>query len=93
MALGDKYEPNEKSPGKPKQVTKGFPGITHGDISFNKPGHSLAQSNVADPQKTFVRSVVNLQQGVYAMKAWFSDARVMPQELCGAYFVTVKKLP
>ncbi len=24
VALGDKYEPNEKSPGKPKLVTKGF---------------------------------------------------------------------
>jgi len=91
VALGDKYEPNEKSPGKPKQVTKGFPSITGATLEINASGADYIASSAANAKEQSTRMSVKLPAGQIVMKAWFTDKDDQP--LCGAYFVTVKKLP
>ncbi len=101
VALGDKYEPHEKSPGnKAKLVTKGFPTIAQAKLEFKeysvaelKPmaTSTVAISKKADPQQDHVTMKITISEGVIEMKAWFTDKD--DANLCGAFFVTVKKLP
>jgi arylsulfatase A-like enzyme len=88
-ALGDKYEPSEKSPSnkpKDKTVTRGFPTIARAKLAI---GEVKAEST-ADPNSTGVPLKVTLPAGETKLKAWFADAD--GKDLCGAFFVTVKKV-
>ncbi len=86
-ALGDKYEPSEKSPANnPKIVTKGFPTIAIANIDITDGPRGGA---VADPKATAVKMTVKLPAGKTKLKAWFSDGK--GNDLCGAFFVTVER--
>jgi arylsulfatase len=86
-ALGAKYEPNEKSPGnKAKIKTVGFPTIALAHVSIA--GKEFMSS--ADPQATGAVIKASLPAGRTRLKAWFADAE--KKDLCGAFFVTVKKV-
>lgn len=115
VALGDKYEPNEKSPGKPKQVTKGFPGIAKAAyelfgsedllakekssakkqepnrININSTAWFSMGESPAEAKQNSVSFKLKLTPGTGTLKAWFKDKD--DADLCGAFFVTVKKLP
>lgn len=85
-ALGDRYEPSEKSPAnKAKLKTVGFPTIARGTLEIA----DGRQNAPADPKATGVTIRVKLPAGRTRLKAWFSDAAGM--DLCGAFFVTVAK--
>jgi arylsulfatase len=86
-ALGDKYEPSEKSPAnKAKQVTVGFPTIAAANINIA----GVKASTKADPKATSATLTAKLPAGKTKLKAWFSDAD--GKDLCGAFFVTIKKI-
>jgi len=118
VALGDKYEPNAKSPNnKAKLVTKSFPTIAKAafelscveelpakekaDVKKHERERQLDNLEVkllkiagnpdADAKQNSVSLKVQLTPGTGTMKAWFTDKDDQP--LCGAFFVTVKKLP
>ncbi|MCS6866489.1 MAG: arylsulfatase [Gemmataceae bacterium] len=87
-ALGDKYEPNEKSPdNRPKgqRMTVAFPHIACAKIAIA--GQTVEAP--ADPRQTSVRITAKLPAGKTTLQAWFADAR--GQDLCGAFYVTVQK--
>jgi hypothetical protein len=84
-ALGDKYEPSAKSPGTAKQVTKGFPTIARAKVDIA----GVKGEVKADPKATGATVVVALPAGKTKLKAWFADAD--GTDLCGAFFVTVRK--
>jgi arylsulfatase len=85
-ALGDRYEPSAKSPNnKPKLVTRGFPSISTARIEIA----GVKASTAADPKATGATLTVKLPAGRTKLKAWFADAG--GKDLCGAFFVTVRK--
>jgi arylsulfatase B len=85
-ALGDKYEPSEKSPSnKAKLVTKGFPTIAAANLEIA----DERVSTQANPKSAAALLRVKLPAGRTKLKAWFTDSD--HQDLCGAYFVTVRK--
>ena len=85
-ALGDKYEPNEKSPAnKAKLVTKGFPTIAVAKLEIA----NVKADAKADPKATGATLTAKLPVGKTKLKAWFADAD--GNDLCGAFYVTVKK--
>ena len=84
--LGDKYEPNEKSPAnKAKLVTKGFPTIAVAKLDIA----GVKADTKADPKATGATLTAKLPAGKTKLKAWFADAD--GNDLCGAFFVTVAK--
>ncbi len=88
VALGDKYEPSDKSPAnKAKIKTVGFPAITGAKVNIAGQEQAI-EAKPTDQAATLV--VKNLQPGKTKFKAWFTDAE--GTGLCGAFFVTVKKL-
>jgi arylsulfatase A-like enzyme len=86
-ALGEKYEPNEKSPGNKKTVTRGFPTIAVAKLEL---AGEKAHEAKADPKATGATLRVKLPAGEAKLKAWFADAE--GKDLCGAFYVTVKKV-
>jgi arylsulfatase len=87
VALGDKYEPNAKSPAnKAKINTVGFPTIAGAKVTLA----GKEQTAAAKPNDTAATILLrDLQPGPAVLKAWFRDAE--GKNLCGAFFVTVKK--
>jgi arylsulfatase len=84
-ALGDKYEPNAKSPAnKAKLVVNGFPTIAQAKIEIA----GVKAEAKADPKSESVTLKAKLPAGTTKLKAWFTDAN--GKDLCGAFFVTVK---
>lgn len=85
-SLGDKYQPSAKSPSnRPKVVTKGFPTIAAARIDVS----GIKASTAADPKATGAMLTVKLPAGRTKLKAWLADAA--GKDLCGAFFVTVRK--
>jgi arylsulfatase len=87
-ALGDKYEPSAKSPAntpKGKQKTVGFPTIATAKLEIA----GVKGQVKADPKATSATIRVALPAGKTKLKAWFADAD--GNDLCGAYFVTVRR--
>jgi arylsulfatase len=84
-ALGAKYEPSAKSPGPKKQVTRAFPTIAAAKLDIA----GVKAETKADPQATGATITVDLPGGKTKLKAWFADAE--GKDLCGAFYVTVKK--
>jgi arylsulfatase len=86
-ALGDKYEPSEKSPAnKANPTTVGFPAIARAKLTIaGKQAESAA--NPKDTAATI--RVAKLPAGKTMLKAWFSDSD--GKDLCGAFFVTVRR--
>ncbi|HEV3005078.1 MAG TPA: hypothetical protein VGX78_11490 [Pirellulales bacterium] len=85
-ALGDKYEPSEKSPAtRPNLVTVAFPTIAAATIDIA----GVKVSSGADPKATGVTLTATLSAGRTKLKAWFADAD--GNDLCGAFFVTVAR--
>jgi arylsulfatase len=86
-ALGEKYEPSEKSPSnKPNVKTVGFPTIARAKLEIA----GVKAEAPADPKSTGVAITARLPTGRTVLKAWFADAD--NQDLCGAFYVTVKLL-
>jgi arylsulfatase len=86
VALGDKYLPSEKSPGKANLKVAGFPTIAGAKLSIA--GREAAGEAKASETAATVL-VRNLKPGKTTLKAWFHDAD--GKDLCGAFFVTVRK--
>lgn len=88
VALGDRYEPSEKSPpNKPKTNTVGFPAIARAKLEVA--GQKL--ETMANPKESRATiRVTNLSKGKTTLKAWFTDAANKDQ--CGAFFVTVRRV-
>lgn len=85
-ALGAKYEPSAKSPAtSAKQVTVGFPSIAVAKLDIA----GVKAETKADPKATGATLTVKLPAGKTKLKAWFADAD--GKNLCGAFYVTVKK--
>lgn len=85
-ALGEKYLPSEKSPANRAKVeTVGFPTIARAKIDVA----GVQAEAPADAKATGVTLVARLPAGKTTLKAWFADAG--NQDLCGAFFVTIKK--
>ncbi len=86
-ALGAAYPPSEKSPSnKPNIQTKSFPTIAAARIRIAD--REVGQP--ADPNATGAMIEVDLPAGRTTLKAWFVDGQ--GEDLCGAFFVTVKRL-
>lgn len=86
-ALGAAYEPSATSPsGKPKIKTVAFPTIAVAKVSIA----GVQAETAADPKSTSATLSVALPAGRTVFKAWFADAE--GKDLCGAFFVTVRKL-
>jgi hypothetical protein len=86
VALGDKHEPSAKSPAnKAKQVTRDFPTIAAAHIDIA----GVKASAKADPKATGAVVTAKLPAGKTTLQAWFADAT--GKDLCGAFFVRVKK--
>jgi hypothetical protein len=86
-ALGDKYEPSPVSPSnKPNLQTVGFPTIARAKIEIA----GVRVEETAVPTATAATIRVTLSAGTTTLKAWFADAE--DQDLCGAFFVTVRKV-
>jgi arylsulfatase len=84
--LGDRYEPSAASPAnKPKQVTAGFPTIAVAKVEI---AGTKAETK-ADPRATGATLTAKLPAGKTTLKAWFADGG--GKDLCGAFFVTVRK--
>jgi arylsulfatase A-like enzyme len=87
-ALGERYEPSAKSPSnKAKAKTVGFPAIAAARILIA--GKSAGAA--ANPKATGATVAATLPAGTTTLQAWFSDAE--GKELCGAFFVTVRRKP
>jgi arylsulfatase len=85
-ALGDRYEPSAKSPAtRPKQATIGFPTIATAHLELG----GVKGKAPADPKAAGATITVTLPAGKSTLKAWFSDAA--GKDLCGAFFVTVRR--
>lgn len=86
-ALGDKYEPSEKSPSNKANVkTVAFPTIARAFISLA----GTETSGPADPHATGAVLQANLTAGRTQLKAWFCDEHA--KNLCGAFYVTVRRV-
>jgi arylsulfatase len=92
-ALGDKYEPSDRSPAnqpkakaKAKATTVGFPTIARAQLEIAG-RRAAADAKPKDTGATI--RVENLPAGKTTLKAWFSDAG--GTDLCGAFFVTVAR--
>jgi arylsulfatase len=92
-ALGDKYEPSDRSPAnqpkakaKAKPTTVGFPTIARAQLEIAG-RRAAADAKPKDTGATI--RVENLPAGKTTLKAWFSDAG--GTDLCGAFFVTVAR--
>ncbi len=86
-ALGDKYEPSATSPSNKANVqTIGFPYIARAQIEIA----GVRANEAADPTQTGATLRVKLPAGTTTLKAWFADAQ--EKDLCGAFFVTVRKV-
>lgn len=90
-ALGDRYDPSEKSPdnrpkAKAKSKTAEFPTIARARLSLGAVRGEVS----ADAKAKGATIVVELAAGEGKLKAWFADAG--GQDLCGAFFVTVRRL-
>jgi arylsulfatase A-like enzyme len=86
-ALGDKYEPSEKSPSnrpKGKDKTVGFPTIAVARMEVA----GVKSEAKADPNLQSVILTAKLPAGSTTLKAWFADAD--GTGLCGAFYVTVR---
>jgi arylsulfatase len=87
-ALGDRYEFSDKSPpNKPNVKIAAFPSIAKAKLEI-----AGVQLSTAVSSKTTAATIVarNLPSCRTTLKAWFTDAE--GQDLCGAFFVTVKRL-
>ncbi len=84
-ALGEKYEPHEKSPKYNVKVTRGFPNIAGARLEVA----GVKASGKADAKATGAVLTAKLPAGKAVMKAWFVDAEGAAQ--CGAFFVTVRR--
>ncbi len=85
--LGDKYEPTDKSPAvKAQLTTRSFPTIAQANLEIA----GLRAEFSAEPGELGAPIEINLPSGVTRLKAWFADAQ--GNNLCGAFFVTVKKV-
>jgi arylsulfatase len=84
-ALGEAYEPSEKSPGYNVKVTKSFPTIALAKLAIA----GVNAQTKADPKATGATLRVKLPAGKTKLKAWFADAE--GKGLCGAFFVTVAR--
>ena len=86
-ALGEKYEPSEKSPAnKAKLTTVGFPNIAGAHLEIGGKKADVP----ANPKETAATiRIANLPQGRTTLKAWFTDAAGQGQ--CGAFYVTVTR--
>jgi arylsulfatase len=86
-ALGDRYEPSATSPpNKPRVETVGFPMIARAKLEI-----AGVQAEVAaNPKSTGATIRATLPAGRERLKAWFADAD--GKDLCGAFFVTVRKV-
>jgi arylsulfatase A-like enzyme len=86
VALGGKHEPSAKSPAnKAKLKTVGFQTIAAAKINVA----DVQASSPADPKATGATLTATLPAGRTKLKAWFADAD--GKDLCGAFFVTVRK--
>jgi arylsulfatase A-like enzyme len=89
-ALGDRYEPSEKSPSnrpKGKDRTVGFPTIAAARIVIA--GVEVEDRADAKAQGATLRAT--LPQGRTTLQTWFRDAA--GKDLCGAFYVTVRQAP
>lgn len=87
-ALGAKYEPSATSPAARADLTTvGFPTIARGKLRIA----GVNAEAPADPTKTGATLRATLPAGKTTLKAWFTDAD--GKDLCGAFFVSVKKQP
>ena len=85
-ALGDKYEPSDKSPpNKAKVFTRSFPTIAYAKVEAG----GVTAKEMADPKAGGVTLTAKLSAGKSTLKAWFADAD--GKDLCGAFFVTVRR--
>jgi arylsulfatase len=85
-ALGEKYEPSAKSPSnRPRVNTVGFPTIAQAKVEIA----GVKAETKADAAATGATLAMRLPAGRTTLKAWFADAQ--GKDLCGAFFVTVKK--
>jgi arylsulfatase len=86
-ALGEKYEPSSLSPSnKPNVQTVGFPTIARAKIEIV----GIRRSETAFSTATAATIRVRLPAGRTTLKAWFADTA--GKDLCGAFFVTVRKV-
>jgi arylsulfatase A-like enzyme len=89
-ALGDRYEPSEKSPSnrpKGKERTVGFATIAAARIAIA--GVEVEDRADAKAQAATLRAT--LPPGRTTLQAWFRDAA--GKDLCGAFYVTVRQAP
>ena len=82
-ALGAKYEPIGLN--KPKKDGVSFPTIASAKLDIA----GVKGDTKADPKATGATLSVKLPAGKTKLKAWFSDAD--GKDLCGAFYVTVKR--
>lgn len=82
-ALGAKYDPIGLA--KPKKECASFPTIAVAKLDIA----GVKTEADADPKATGATIRVKLPAGKTTLKAWFADAQ--GKDLCGAFFVTVKK--
>ncbi|MFO0801380.1 MAG: arylsulfatase [Gemmataceae bacterium] len=85
-ALGDNYEPVGAAGAKAKAKTATFPTIARGTVEIA----GARRGGPADPKATGMSVRLTLPAGRTRLKAWFSDAA--GTDLCGAFFVTVRKV-
>jgi arylsulfatase len=87
-ALGDKYATSPASPANKQNLQiVGFPTIARAKIDIA----GVQADHVAVPTETAATIRVKLPAGTTKLKAWFTDAD--GKDLCGAFFVTVRKVP
>ncbi|HVL11885.1 MAG TPA: hypothetical protein VM529_04940, partial [Gemmata sp.] len=84
-ALGAAYEPNQKSPKYNSKTTRSFPTIATAKVEIA----GVKGEAKADPKAAGAPVTVKLPAGKTTLKAWFADAS--GKDLCGAFFVTVRK--
>jgi len=80
-ALGDRYDAPE---GGPNSVSKEFPTIAQARVEIA----GVKEAAKADPKSMGVTIPLVLPAGRTTLKAWFQDEG--GQDLCGAFFVTVR---
>jgi hypothetical protein len=85
-ALGDKYEPSVRSPAtRPNLKTVSFPTIALAKLAIA----GVKAETKADAKATSASLSVKLPAGKTKLEARFADAG--GKDLCGAFFVTVRK--
>ncbi|MFO0930789.1 MAG: arylsulfatase [Gemmataceae bacterium] len=85
-ALGAKYEPNAQSPHYNSKVTRAFPTIARAKVEVA----GVHAESAADPTAPAATLTAKLPAGKAILKAWFVDAD--GKGLCGAFFVTVRRV-